>query len=106
MTERAEPNKPNRLPRFRSVEEEAEFWDAHDSAEFEHLFRPTRVRFAEKVQHVLRVPLDISIIGQLDRIGQTLGIGPSELAAQLIGEGIEKLEVECSPPTSGSNRPA
>ena len=24
-----------RLPRFRSIEEEAEFWDTHDSTEFD-----------------------------------------------------------------------
>lgn len=26
---------PSRIPTFRTIEEEAEFWDTHDSAEFE-----------------------------------------------------------------------
>lgn len=106
MTEQAKSDKPKKLPRFRSIEEEAEFWDTHDSTEFEHLFRPTRVNFAEKVQHVLRVPLEISMIGRLDRVGRTIGIGPSELAARLIGEGIEKLEAECSTPASRRDSPS
>jgi CopG antitoxin of type II toxin-antitoxin system len=42
-----EVKRPSRIPRFRSIEEEAEFWDTHDSSEFEDEFEevPEETRF-------------------------------------------------------------
>jgi hypothetical protein len=90
----AEPDKktpPKRLPRFRSYEEEAEFWDTHDSTEFEHLFKPTRLRFAEKIEHVLMVTLDGPVLDRLIEMARSKDQGPVALAAQLIVEGLDRM---------------
>lgn len=92
--------KPRRLPRFRSREEEAEFWDTHDSTEFEHLFRPTRLRFAEKVEHVFMVPLDPPALDLLIQTGRATGEGSGALAARLIAEGLERMGAKLEPRTS------
>lgn len=47
------------LPRFKSREEEAGFWDTHDSTEFE--WRPARIKIAEKVRHTFGVPLEMDV---------------------------------------------
>jgi hypothetical protein len=36
----------NRMPDFKSVEEEAEFWDTHNITDFLDEMRPVRVRFS------------------------------------------------------------
>ena len=45
---KGEPRK-SRIPKFSSIEEEAKFWDMHDSTEFEDEFKPVQVRFAKNL---------------------------------------------------------
>jgi CopG antitoxin of type II toxin-antitoxin system len=35
------------IPAFNNIEEEAEFWDTHDTTEFEDEFKPVKVHFAK-----------------------------------------------------------
>ncbi|RJS82250.1 hypothetical protein CW713_05345 [Methanophagales archaeon] len=39
------------IPIFKSVEEEAEFWDTHDTEEFADEFEPVEVKFARPLKH-------------------------------------------------------
>lgn len=89
-----------RIPRFRSLEEEAEFWDTHDSTEFEDQFRPTRLRFAADLQHVLGIALDPKLIDRLADSARGHGIGLDKLAAQLIEEGLDRLDAADAAPTA------
>jgi hypothetical protein len=98
MTEPNKKARAKRLPRFRSYEEEAEFWDTHDSTEYEHLFRSTRLRFAETIEHVLMVTLDGAVLDRLIATAQSRNEGPTALAARLIAEGLDQL----SPSSQGS----
>ncbi len=41
------------IPTFRSVEEEAEFWDSHDSADYEWE-EVTDVKFAKRIKSVYK----------------------------------------------------
>lgn len=43
-----EPER-GRIPEFKSIQEEAEFWDTHDFTDYQEGFTPVRVRFAEKL---------------------------------------------------------
>jgi hypothetical protein len=47
-----------RLPEFKSIEEEAEFWDTHDTTDFEEEFKPAKVRFAKNLSEGLTIRLD------------------------------------------------
>jgi hypothetical protein len=48
MTER-ETDAKRRIPEFKSIEEEAEFWDIHDATDYEGEFKPVRVRVAKNL---------------------------------------------------------
>ena len=48
MSEQSEPRK-SRIPEFSNIEKEAEFWDTHDTTEFEDEFKPVQVRFAKNL---------------------------------------------------------
>jgi hypothetical protein len=39
--------KTKRIPKFASIEEEAVFWDTHDTTEFEDEFEEVEVVFAD-----------------------------------------------------------
>jgi hypothetical protein len=59
----AQPSVKSKIPRFESYEEEAEFWDTHDTTEFEDEFEPVEVTFAQSlVRRGLTIPLDAQTI--------------------------------------------
>lgn len=87
--EQKERKRP-RLPRFKSREEEAEFWDTHDSTEFE--WRPARIKISENVQHTFSVPLEMDVLTRLIDTARAHEVGVGTFAAQLIAEGLDRLD--------------
>ncbi len=81
----------SRIPRFKSREEEAEFWDTHDTTEFEDEFVEVKLQVSRPLIHTLAVRMDARTIGQLAVVGRKKGIGPSTLARMWL---LERLEVE------------
>lgn len=73
-----------RLPRFKSIKEAAEFWDTHDSAEFEEEFETVEdVKFLVvrgRLKKAITVRLPEDTLASLTQQAQELGIGPSTLA--------------------------
>lgn len=83
MTERK--NKTMRqIPEFKSMEEEAEFWDTHDTTDFEQEFKPVKVRFAKNLSEGLHIRLDPQTLAELRSQAQEKGIGPTTLARMWI----------------------
>jgi hypothetical protein len=83
----------SRIPTFRTIEEEAEFWDTHDSAEFEDEFETvTDVRFvvARPPTRAIRVRIDPDALATLTAQAREQGIGPSTLARRLILVGLHQ----------------
>ncbi len=62
-----------------SYEEEAAFWDAHDTTEFEDEMRPARVRFAKNLSEGITVRLDSETLTLLRERAHSRGIGPTTL---------------------------
>ena len=82
----------SRIPRFQTYEEEAEFWDAHDTTEFENEFEPIEVTFARPlIKRALTVPLDEQVVKQLRRVARQKDIDPAALARTWI---LDRLQVE------------
>jgi len=90
MDKQASAPRP-RIPRFRSREEEAEFWDTHDSTEFESFWRPVRMKVAGEIQHVFSVPMDRDLLTRLIDTSRAAGVGAGALAAKLIAEGLDRM---------------
>lgn len=87
----AKERPKNRIPEFKSREEEADFWDTHDTADFEAEFRPVDVRFARKLSAGLTIRLDIQTLSELRRRAHAKGLGPTTLARMWV---LERLQQE------------
>ena len=80
MTERLDRPRKSRIPEFKSVEEEAAFWDSHDTTDFDDEFRPVKVRFAKNLSEPLTIRFDPEVLAELRSRAKEKGIGPTTLA--------------------------
>lgn len=78
----------SRIPTFRTVEEEAAFWDTHSSEEFADELTPVgNVKFVKVgSKKALTVRFDEDTFEELTREAREKGIGPSTLARMVILE--------------------
>lgn len=84
--------KGSRIPGFHSVQEEAEFWDTHDTTEFEDELKEVKARFARPLDHILAVRLEAKTVSHLAKIAGRSGIGPSTLVRMWVMERLHQLE--------------
>ena len=72
----------SRVPTFKTVEEEAAFWDTHSSTEFEdELEIVTDVKFVKaQPKKAISVRLEQEKLERLTQEAKAMGIGPSTLA--------------------------
>jgi predicted DNA binding CopG/RHH family protein len=85
----------SRIPHFRTVEEEAAFWDTHDLTEFEdELEVATDVRFeragAKAAKKAITVRLEADTLEALAQEARKTGVGPSTLVRIWIHERLDK----------------
>jgi hypothetical protein len=88
--------KNSRLPRFKSREEEAKFWETHSLADFADELEPVAVKVERPLGHILGVRLDAETVDRLACIGRAKGIGPSMLARIWIMERLAEVDGEQS----------
>lgn len=88
-------DKKTRIPEFASIEEEAKFWDTHDTADYEDEFKPVRVRFAKNLSEGITIRLDPETLTRLRALAGEMGIGPTTLARIWILEHLRQ-----TPPSS------
>ena len=88
----SEIKKQSRIPTFNSREEEAEFWDTHDTADFEDEFEPTNVRFAKNLSQGITVRFTAETLETLRATARKKGIGPTTLARMWILERLEAID--------------
>jgi hypothetical protein len=72
----------SRIPVFQTVEEEAAFWDSHDSTEFENEFEAvTDVQFTKvRPTKAITVRLERDSFAALSERARERGFGPAALA--------------------------
>ncbi len=87
----SEKEKP-RIPESASIQEEAEFWDKHDTTEYEDEFKPVKVKFAKNLSQGITVRLDASTLTELRTLAREKGIGPTTLARMWIIEHLRRDE--------------
>lgn len=78
----------SRIPRFNTVEEEARFWDTHDTTEFEdELEEVSDVKFVPaRPKKAITVRLEDETLDLIAREARQKGIGPSTLIRMWILE--------------------
>ena len=81
-----------KIPIFKSIEEEAEFWDTHDTEEFADEFEPVEVKFARPLKHkwMLTIELDEETFNQMKKLAEGAGKEPSVLIRSWVLEHIKK----------------
>jgi predicted DNA binding CopG/RHH family protein len=88
MTEK-EPRK-SRIPELASREEEAEFWDTHDTTDFEDEFKPVQVSVVKKLDARITIDLDHEDWQKLRSMAREKGISPITLAQTWIMERLKE----------------
>ena len=81
----------SRIPEFKTIQEEAEFWDTHDLTDYEDEFRPIKVRFAEKLFDRVTIPVDADTLAQLEALAREEELNATALARRWV---LERLEQE------------
>lgn len=77
---------PGRIPEFATREEMAEWFDTHDTADYEDEFHPVKARFAKNLSENINVRLDADSLQKLRSEAHEKGIGPTTLARMWILE--------------------
>ena len=85
--------KGKKIPRFKSYEEEANFWDNHSPLDY-GTWKEVKLEVAKPLIHILGVRLDAKTIDQLSELGTEMGVGPSTLVRMWI---MEKLKGKQKP---------
>jgi predicted DNA binding CopG/RHH family protein len=94
-------DQKSRIPEFASREEEAEWFDTHDMADYQDEFKTVKVRFAKNLSEGLNIRLDRDTLLKLREIAHAKGVGPTTLARMWLMERLAETTVS-QPHTSKS----
>ena len=89
----------SRIPTFASIEEEAEFWDTHDTTEFEDEFEPVELEIGDPLLHSIALRFDGPTFNRLLVIARQQGVGPVALAQRWVEEAVKRADAELAEPT-------
>ena len=82
------PKEP--IPAFNSKEEEAEFWETHDVADYWDDFEPVQVQFTKPLAKQLAIHVDEKTYNRLQKEAAEIGVRPTTLARMWILEHLKK----------------
>lgn len=81
-----EKTKKKTIPDFKNREEEAQFFDTHDMADYQHEFTSVNATFAKNLSEGITIRFDQSTLHKIREIAHDKGIGPTTLARMWILE--------------------
>ncbi len=88
------------VPKFKSIEEEAEFWDTHSTEDYHDYWEPvTDIKFSKNLKSVFNfkkvvpIRLDNGTINAVEKVASAKGIGTSTAARMLIRERLAELNI-------------
>ena len=59
---------PKRIPHFSSYEEEANFWDTHDTASLLYKKNLARIQFAKPLKHLISFRIDLHLLNGIQTV--------------------------------------
>jgi hypothetical protein len=77
------------VPAFNSIEEEAEFWDTHDTTDF-HKLEPWELNEGFGTEDSLTLVLTTSDRDELDRRAREMGVEPAALVRKWVEEHLRR----------------
>lgn len=79
-----------KVPKFKSLKEERDFWDTHDSTGYHDEFRMTKkVVFVRPKKEVISLRLEPKVIQRLRELADKEGLPATAYARMLIVKGIQ-----------------
>jgi len=87
------------VPVFKSIEEEAEFWDTHSTEDFPDYWQEAPgVKFAKNLKSIYRskilpIKLDEKIKKAIEKVARKKGVNASDAASMLLQERLIQLKV-------------
>lgn len=86
--------KKSRIPEFKSLEEEAKFWDTHSFVDFEDELEDVEIKFDLKKPktETLIVRLQKDIKKEIEKIAQKRGLNVSTLARMWLMEKMQGIK--------------
>lgn len=98
--------KKLQVPNFKSIEEEAEFWDTHDSEDYPDYWQSAPdIKFSKNLKSfylngakppkstIVQMRLDEETISAMEKVARQKGVGTSTAARMLIRERLSELNV-------------
>ncbi|OGE16495.1 hypothetical protein A2769_02360 [Candidatus Daviesbacteria bacterium RIFCSPHIGHO2_01_FULL_37_27] len=90
--------KTRTVPKFKSIQEEAEFWDTHSTEDFPDFWEPvTDMKFSKNLVSVFEdkeiITLDSEIVKAVKKMARKKGIDTSNAANLLIREHLSEMKV-------------
>lgn len=90
--------KVKTVPKFKSIQEEAEFWDTHSTEDFPDHWEPvTDIKFSKNLvsiyKKVVPIRLDEKTKKAVEKVAEAKGIGISTAARMLIRERLAELNI-------------
>jgi hypothetical protein len=82
----------SRIPEFKSYEEEAQWWETHNLADYQDEFETVNARFSKNLSKGLTVRLDPETLEKLRTQAHEKGIGATTLIRMWIFERLEEQE--------------
>ena len=76
----------SRIPQFSSRQEEADWWDTHDLADYQDEFKTVKVRFAKNLSEGITIRFDPDTLAKLREEAAKKGVGPTTLARMWVLE--------------------
>ncbi len=75
-----------RIPEFKTIAEEAEWWDTHDLTDYWDEFKPVQIKFARNLKHSIVITLAPTDLKALEAKAKERGISFPALAQEWIEE--------------------
>ena len=80
-----------KVPKFKNLEEERQFWDSHDSTDYLDDFEVAKdVVFVRPKKEVISLRLDPKLVRKLKELADEEGLPPTTYARMLIVKGIRE----------------
>jgi predicted DNA binding CopG/RHH family protein len=65
------------VPTFSSYEEEANFWDTHDTTDYD--FRPVKATVSKSLGQMVSVRFESDTLNKIDQVASSKGLGTASL---------------------------
>lgn len=90
--------KTKQVPKFKSIEEMANFWDTHSTADYPDFWEPVKdVKFSKNLVSVYEekeiITFDSETVKAIKKVARKKGIGTSTAANLLIKEHLSEMKM-------------